>query len=284
MILLLALFILPPIYLWRYPEKSFNILQKTISGYRTGIKGELIVDDKGKWKQNIPGIAVRKIKIHRGKEKLGVSLRLVRIDPKYFDFKVVTVPLDEITNTSIYKVAESLGATGIINGSFFNSQLGILGLAISDGVETSRMTVAGENRAMFYVKNSIPDLVHRDGFSKAGISQALQAGPWLVVDSSAKKRFKHPGRIDRRSAVCISKKGEIVFVITDTAINGITLPHLAEILAKKEPDGPGCIKGVNLDGGASSQLLLMTDKTRLMVRGFVNVPVYIAAIPKVNDK
>lgn len=283
-VLLFALLILPPILVWRYPEKSYNLAQKAILKYREEIKGGLTVDDGGNWKEDKNGLAYRTIKIHRGKETLGVSIKAVRIDPKFFDFKVITVPAEKISTTSINAIAKSYGAKAIINGSFFNSQLGILGLAISDGKETSVMTRAGANRAMFFVKGGLPGLIHRDSFSKQGITQALQAGPWLVMNKEEKTRFKHPDRIDRRSGVCIDKKAQVIFVITDTAINGITLPHFAKVMAMSTPDGLECENAVNLDGGTSAQLLSWVKGSKITVRGFTNVPVYIAAIPKEMEK
>lgn len=283
-LLVVAVFIVPPILIWKYPDSTYRLIQKAVEKYRAGIEGRMVVAKGGDWEIVDQGIEKRKINVLRGNEIFGVALTALRFDPKYFDFKVLTVPLDEINRTPITSLARKTGAQALINGSFFNEELGILGLAISDEKKVSEMTVAGENRGIFYVKSGKPGLMHRDRFSASGATQALQSGPWLVSDGKPQKTFKHPEKLNRRSVVCTDNLGRVLFIITDTAINGITMPHLANVLADSDPEGFGCNQALNLDGGTSSQMILWTSETKMLIRGFVNVPVFIAAIAKEEIK
>lgn len=279
-LIVLAVFIAPPILIWKYPGPTYRFIQKTVEKYRTGIEGRLVIAEGADWETIDHGLDRRKINVLRGDEIFGVTLTAVRFDPKFYDLKVLTIPLDKINQTSITSLAGTTKAQALINGSFFNEELGILGLAVSDGKTVSRMTVAGENRGIFFVKNEKARLVHRDRFSVSGTTQALQSGPWLVSEGKPQTTFKHPEKLNRRSAVCTDDKGRVLFVITDTAINGITMPHLAKVLAAPGPKGFGCYRALNLDGGTSSQMVLWNGETKMLVRGFVNVPVYIAAFAK----
>ena len=269
----------------RYPDRTYQKAERLIAEYRSGISGTVNVESKTPWMDGPTGLAYRRLKIKRGREFPGLDLLAVRIDPKEYDFRVVAVPQNEIPSSYISSVAAQEGAHFAINGSYFNSDLGILGLAISDGNVVSKMTTVGENRGIFYVDaKGRPGLNHRDNFSTKNVSQALQSGPWLVRGGKRKTTYKNPDHVRRRSAMCVDDDGLLVFIITDTFINGITLPDLAGLM---EEEGAGelfCREALNLDGGTSSQMMLWTGQNTILVRGFINVPVYIVAVPKSEEK
>jgi hypothetical protein len=279
-LLLLLMFVLPPILFWKFPDTTLRKAHRLIEKYRSGKAGDFIIDSSGDWKFAARGLDVKEIKVRRGKEFFPLKLTILRFETKLFDFKVCTIATDDIPKSPITAVLEQNGAYAVINGSFFNPELGILGLAISDGEEISKQTIAGENRGIFFVRYGRPGLVHRDSFYREGVKQALQSGPWLVYRGKAQTTFKREEHVNRRSAIGMDKKGRVYFIITDTVANGITLPHLAKIMA----DRLGCHNALNLDGGTSSQMLLSTGVRTILVRGFVNVPDYIAALPKEGKK
>ena len=194
-LLLLAVFLSPIIIAWRYPDRGHAFLMKAVNKYRKGISGELVIADIGLWRKVGPGMHLRRLKVLRGKEFFKLHLLAARMDPNLYDFRVVTVPLDRIAETPITAVAHTSGAEAVINGSFYNAELGILGLAISDGKQISAQTYSGENRGIFFVRNGHPSLSHRDRFSSAGATQAIQSGPWLVSQGKAEKVFKQPGNV-----------------------------------------------------------------------------------------
>lgn len=274
----------PIVMALRYPDTGSALIQKALKEYRSGIQGEMRITEPGKWNSLGKGIALRRIEIKRGNEVLPLILTAVRFDPAEFQFKVSATPMEKVGETSISQVAKKLGAVGVINGSFFNPNIGILGLAISGGKSISKVTVAGENRGIFAVKHHAPILVHRDIFYdmeyNQGTTEAIQSGPWLVVADKPQTTFKHPAQISRRSAVGMDKVGRVLFVVTDTVLNGIAFGNFAKLLAEDGKNGFGCKSALNLDGGTSTQLWVRNDKGGRFVRGMLNVPVYLVAIPK----
>lgn len=274
-LVLLFLVVFPLFVVWKYPDAGYRFVLKAIERYRGGIQGTMKVAEAGDWKEAAPGLSWRHLRVERKKEWFSLRLLALRIDPARYELKVVSVPLDRIAQTPVTAVAKSLGAHAVINGSFFNAELGILGLAIADGKQVSAQTFAGENRGIFFVRKGRPQLIHRNRFAPEGVTQAIQSGPWLISSSVPQTEYKRPDHINRRSAVCLDDEGRVLQVVTDTAVNGITLSDFARAL-----EGLGCREALNLDGGTSTQMLLWTQARKMLVRGYVNVPVYLAAIPR----
>lgn len=264
----------------RYPDLIYRFAAGQVSSYREKVVGELTVAEAGYWMPVAKGVERRIATIERGGDH-ALDLFALRIDPNHVRIEVIALKPSEVGTKPIGILSESLGAIAMMNGSFFNEELGILGLCVSKGQEVSPLVRAGDHRGVFAVYDGRADLVERDRYTGSGVTNAIQSGPWLVRDGSALKDFDDKDRVTRRSAVATDKKGRVIFIVTDTVLSGITLAHFAEVLAMPEGKGGfGAAMALNLDGGTSTQLALRGETDARLIRGFVNVPVLLAVFPR----
>lgn len=264
----------------RYPDLVYRFAAGQVSSYREKVVGELSVTEAGYWMPVAKGVERRIVTIERGGDH-ALDLFALRMDPAHVRIEVVAVKPTEIGAKPIGMLAESMGAIAMMNGSFFNEELGILGLCVSQGREVSPLVKAGDHRGVFAVYDRRAELVERDRYTGSGVTNAIQSGPWLVRDGGPLRDFDDKDRVTRRSAVATDKKGRVIFVVTDTVMSGITLAHFAEVLAMPEGQGGfGVAQALNLDGGTSTQLALRGETDARLIRGFVNVPVLLAVFAR----
>jgi uncharacterized protein YigE (DUF2233 family) len=158
--------------------------------------------------------------------------------------------------------ARASGATAVVNASFFDVDGSPLGLLVIDGVVRQKLRpvdwgvfAVGDDRSI--------RIVHTDEWkTEAGVAQAVQSGPRLVVDGSV---VDLKPQAAERTAVCRGADGKIQLLVTTRAT---TLDALARFLAAE-----GCVDALNLDGGPSSQLFLGRSGVRIDVPGGSPVPV-----------
>lgn len=258
-----------------YPDILYKKTSGFIGTYRGGIDGEVLVKERGFWTTIERGIERRTAVIVRG-GKNPLELYALRIIPKKVSIKVIAVSPKEIGISSISYLAEKTDAIAIVNASYFNTGLGILGLCLSGGKTVSPLARFSENQGIFAVRSSgEAGLIHKDRFNMSDVTDAIQSGPWLVQDGVVQS-FDETDRVTRRSCIGVDKKGRIIIVATDTIFSGIKLADLAQVMAA--PYGHGgfeCVNALNLDGGTSTQLVLRSKGENHLIRGFVNVPVLI---------
>lgn len=266
----------------RYPDLAFRFASERVASYREKVAGELAVKDSTPWFPVGRGVERRIVTATRA-GSYPIELYGLRLDPSMVIIEVVVLSASEIGANPIGVLAEKTGALVMMNGSFFNEELGILGLCISSGREVSPLVKAGDHRGVFFRRGEVAGLVERERFSPAGVESAIQSGPWLVKDGAAQDDFGDKDRVTRRSSVAVDGAGHVVFVVTDTVVSGITLKHLAQVLAMPvDRGGFGAVNALNLDGGTSSQLILRTPTDSHLIRGFVNVPVLLGVYPRID--
>lgn len=163
-----------------------------------------------------------------------------------------------------------------INGGFFSPNLIPLGLRIKAGKQVSPIKHTSW-WGVFYIKNNRAYIVSQKNFKKSRqISFAVQSGPRLVVNE--KITSLKPGW-SFRSALGITKKGEVIIAITDHL--PITTKTFATILrASQKEGGLACINALNLDGGSSSQLYADINAFHLDIPSFAPVSDAILVFPK----
>ncbi len=264
----------------RYPDLVYRFAAGQVSSYREKVVGELTVAEAGYWMPVARGVERRIVTVERGGDH-AIDLFALRMDPAIIRIEVIALKPTEIGSKPIGVLAESMGAIAMMNGSFFNEALGILGLCVSKGHEVSPLVRAGDHRGVFAVYDSRAELVERDRYTGSGVTNAVQSGPWLVRDGAALGDFDDKDRVTRRSAVATDKKGRVIFVVTDTVLSGITLEHFAQVLAMPEGQGGfGAAQALNMDGGTSTQLALRGETDARLIRGFVNVPVLMGVFAR----
>ena len=103
---------------------------------------------------------------------------------------------------------------------------------------------------IFYVKNRIPQIVHRSSFNEPSPDLALQAGPRIIAEGKA-LNLSNPDIGSRRSGIATTKRKEIIIYITKLRFPGTSLRQIQDLLLKPELE---ITDALNLDGGGSSQL------------------------------
>ncbi|HEY3377545.1 MAG TPA: phosphodiester glycosidase family protein [Armatimonadota bacterium] len=197
-----------------------------------------------------------------------VRVTVVRVDPARWTFRVVDahggVPQQ---GAGAAAVCPAHGAA--INASYFAEDLTPLGLLVIDGRQTQRhfpVHVWGT----FQIRRGRPELVLSTDEVAAGVTQALECKPRLLVHGQAQHFVTQPPA--RRSAVGIDAQGRVLLAVT--ADGRLTLEQWAACLRAPL----GCMDALNLDGGPSTQLALRgrLDDT---VSGGWPVPVFLTCSP-----
>jgi uncharacterized protein YigE (DUF2233 family) len=237
--------------------------------------------DAGKWRALEPGLDVRTA-IFRRQGRWLSSFRLIalRVDPARLRLHVVEVPAEELPEASIETVAARSGALALLNASYFEPEMKVMGLLIADGQQLSPLRKEGSiHHGVFLLRDGQAFLLHRTSVDLEGVTEAFQAGPWLVTDGQPEARFRNADLVSRRSAIGVDRSGRVLLAATDAVLGGLSLPELAAFFAASEPKGLAAWRAINCDGGTSTQLLLEHKKRSLRIRSTVHVPVYIGVYP-----
>ena len=202
------------------------------------------------------------------------ELKLVFFDSSRCTFRV----LDQNSsgNRSIGEAMRKSGALAGCNGGYFSPDFRPVGLQISNGNRTGRLERSSPLlTGSVVVKKGRSYLLWRDEFQNVdGISDAIQAGPRIVIDNSRVKGLEN------------AKSRPRTFVVTDNrghlgigTCRSVTLAELSEILASSRIIREMKVdRALNLDGGGSSGFWWRDDRNtehydreRVTVRNFLAV-------------
>ena len=156
------------------------------------------------------------------------------------------------------------GAIAAINGGYFNDNTKSIGLRVADGKRTSDF-YSKANWGVFSIRDGQAAITHtRDYQGSPRTQQALQCGPRLVV--SGKTTDLKP-QSARRSGIGVQANGDVIIAVSDGAMS---FDDWAVIWA--DPNELNCRDALNLDGGPSTQLTVVSVKNPVNVRGGWPVP------------
>jgi hypothetical protein len=146
-------------------------------------------------------------------------------------------------------VSKSEALAGV-NGGYFQSDLTPVGLLISEGKLVHPLERAKLLSGVFFVRKQKPGLVRVQHFSDAGVSDAIQCGPFLVESGGVVSGLNN-GRSAPRTFVFVTQGANWGIGIC----RSVTLAELADILTLPDllPSGP-IAAALNLDGGSSTGL------------------------------
>jgi exopolysaccharide biosynthesis protein len=198
---------------------------------------------------------------------------LVRADPERSTLRVIRAANGGVITAT--DAARQSGATAVINGGFFDDKGQPIGWLVSDDRVITPPGRAGWGA--FIVRKGRPAIVGSRPERTAGISQAVQAGPRLVLGGQPNPRLK--AQSARRSFIGLDGKGRVI--LGATGPSEVDARVLAAFLAKPEIEGgAGLVEALNLDGGSSSQLHVRGVGDRNIDFPGIAVPVLIAIEPK----
>ena len=155
---------------------------------------------------------------------------------------------------------KNYGAVVGINGGGFEDPDGYgsdipLGYVIKDGKIIWSTTARKESLIGFTNDNKLV-LVNATGQEALdmGVRDALQFGPFLIVNGEAIKYKNSAGGYERAARVAIAQRrdGIVLFLVTEgTHTMGPNMQEVAETLQKY-----GAYNAANLDGGTSTQMVI----------------------------
>jgi hypothetical protein len=226
------------------------------------------------WSSVAAGLDVGTLAFGRGADPLDIDVVIARVSPARWRFRVWG--RKDWTPGGVDELAREAGLTLAVNASYF-SDSGPLGLVISDGV---RRNAQGSRRAAhFLVFPGGPRIVNEKRATVAGAEQGFQGFPAIMQGGRTFSYMRDGGRgfdvwaPDRRTAACVDRGGDVLILVTDARIGGLSLDELATVMG-----GLGCLDAMAFDGGSSTGMSLRWGRTTVVVGNPVRVPVVMGVV------
>lgn len=222
------------------------------------------------WRRVAPGVSHRAVALPGG-----IGAEGFRIDLHEAAIRVVDAR-ESGGRASAWELRERVpGAVLAVNGGFFDEHGAPMGLVRTGGRETNPLRHA--DWGVFWVAGERAGIVHARAWHahpEAGATEAIQAGPRLVVGGRA---MKVKPQVARRTVVCVQRPSVVVLLVTEP----IGAPRLARWLATPvDRGGLGCTDALNLDGGPSTQASLRAGDTSIEIAGGWPVPTGLVVVPR----
>ncbi|MGZ8451228.1 MAG: phosphodiester glycosidase family protein [Candidatus Binatia bacterium] len=249
---------------------------------RFKISGTLSATDLGSWRTIQKGVEQRKIAFLRSEPNYTLELRLLRFDPKIIGARILSSGDFQLKSATVKDFVEKSGAIAAINANYFDERGRPLAYLKTGNNEINRaLSKHALYTGVFAVADGHPQVMHRDDFSPAQASEALQSGPLLLNRGAPVETMRNLGRYARRAVLGVDKAGRIVIAVTDAVLGGLSFVELQELFAngKWQLDTPELL---NLDGGGSAQLYFKSGRLEESVPGTSEVPVAIGFFVKAN--
>lgn len=226
------------------------------------------VPDSG-WEELRPGLERRFI--HLDQEGTRETLYLLRLDPASYRFDVAYQPGQPL---SLAQWQAETGALLVVNGGFFTEANQATGLVIVDG-RPSGMSYT-DFGGMLVVNQSGPELrwLPQQPYDPAETLLAgLQSFPMLIRPGGQPGYPEEDNSPARRTVIGQDRAGRMLVLIANNG--NLSLNQLGRFLAGSDLD---LDRALNLDGGASSGLLLAEPLESMPA--FSLLPVVITVYPQ----
>ena len=206
---------------------------------------------------------------------------LVRSSLRRYSITAIQAPSG---GSDVRQMCEDAHAVACVNANFFDVDGKALGLVISRGITHHKLHLGGQT--LSGVLALTPDgvrIAERDAINLASVTEAIQAGPLLLV-AGAKRAISERGAPTRRAGVCIDSQKRLVVFAVSSSFSGVSISALQDLLASKQV---GCRDALNLDGGGSAQLFVnphlpgaAQDFLGVDIQGRDQVPVALGLIAR----
>lgn len=216
------------------------------------------------WREVAPGLSYRTLRLPASETDGSALLHVLRVDLQRYRIALLTAGEGE--TATVREMAERSGAVAAINGGFFDERFRPLGLRVSRGHELRPLRRA--NWGVFLIRSGKPAIVHTRDYQPAGVTEALQCGPRLVVNGQATQLKPQSAR---RACIGIDRQGRVLLAVSKGA--DVDATRLARLLCAPEAGGGlDCRDALNLDGGPSAQLYISAGDLHLDLQGTWGVP------------
>jgi uncharacterized protein YigE (DUF2233 family) len=218
------------------------------------------------WQVLASGLEYRELKVTV--ETRLDQLRLARVDPARFKFRVLCAPNQPRTVGGWLASNEALQL--VVNGGYFDPANHALGLLIGDGVKVGRGYQGFGG--MFAVKADgsveIRWNIQQPYVEGEGLKYALQNFPMMIMPGGGfNDQIDDNGQLAPRTVVGQDRSGRILFIVSPYA--AFTLSDMSRWLSISDLD---LDIALNLDGGTSSGLLLRDGDQLRGVDSWKSVP------------
>lgn len=227
------------------------------------------------WQALGSGIRIADLRLRRSPNPVEVDVVLVSIAPRRVRFRVVGEK--DWRERVVGEVAEERHFAVAVNASYFSDE-GPLGLVVTDGTRRRRAVAHRASHLLIDGPGRLPRIVNERGADTTGVNQGFQGFPAIMSDGVTYGYMRAGGRgfdiwkIDRRTAACTTRDGELLLLVTDTLTNGLSFEELATLLG-----GLGCIDAMGFDGGSSTALEVHVGAFHRSVGGIRPVQVVLGA-------
>lgn len=187
-------------------------------------------------------------------------IHVFRIQLSTHTFSLVRASDLSLQQGFVAELATQEGVKIAINGGFFDAQFRPLGLRMHQGQQLSPLKQISW-WGVFYISHGQAAIRRAAEFEMQADTQfAIQSGPRLIV--SGRIPPLKPGR-DERTALGITKKGEVIILVTENA--PLTTNELAHLMRRAPISARDAL---NLDGGSSTQIWTNFPNLHLDIHGF----------------
>lgn len=226
------------------------------------------------WAPVTPGLDLAEIPFARPPHPQTVTLLLARVDPTRFRLRVVGYP--DWAEHPVSDFADHWGFLLAINASYFSTEEGPIGLVVQDGTVRHRQATRKAAHFVVDAPGGTVRIVNQKHARLGTPYSAFQGFPSIIEDGTLYDYMQGGGRgfdvfeVDRRSAACLTRDGQLLLMATDTLTNGLMLSELGTIMG-----GLGCVDGMAFDGGSSTAFELRVGAHRRSIRGLKPVQVVL---------
>ncbi len=246
------------------------------------IGANLTVIDLGAWRAIHKGVEFRKVVVERTEPNYQMELKLVRFDGKTITARILHSGDFQLKSASAKTFVEKSAALAAINANYFDEKGRPLAYLKTLHQEINRnVSKHALYTGVFGIRDGASFVSHRDEFSPAQVTEALQSGPLLLNRGAPVEIMRGLGRYARRAFIGIDKDGRTVIGVTDAVLGGLSFAELQELFSspKTQLETPDLL---NLDGGGSAQLYVKAGKFEEWLPGTAEVPVAIGFFAKAN--
>lgn len=200
-----------------------------------------------------------------------VEVRAVVIEPGRAGFGIAwDVKVQPAGGVDFKALAQAQDARLMINGGFFDTSVGPVGLLIREGQTVQPISEQASLSGLVCISSDGKlVLKHREDDVGPDVREAIQAGPFLIDPGGEPGIHTEDLKLAQRSAIGISAAGEVVLLTASEC----TLYQFATILRTraKQLGVQRFDRVLNLDGGPSSGLFIEGELNRPPIGPLHNV-------------